>query len=271
MFRWDYCGSEMVNYKLRLEYDGTDFSGFQIQPNVRTVQGELQGALKTLFPRDFCLAAAGRTDAGVHARGQVVNVRAEKEFPPEVLMRALNANLPADVVVKTAERVPADFHARFSACRRRYTYRISRVPVALERHFVWHIPFPVDEDVLQACAKIILGQTDFESFTKSGAEVNSYTCEIAESRWEFESFHLTFHLAANRFLHNMVRILVGTMIEVGRGRFSLEDFEKMFAAHDRRAAGLTAPARGLTLEEVRYDCGTKNSPKTNADATRRTQ
>ncbi len=247
----------MFNYKLTLEYDGTDFLGFQIQPKLRTVQGELEKALRRLFAGDFCLAAAGRTDAGVHARGQVVNVRAEKEFPLHVLVRALNANLPGDIVVKAAEHVPLDFHARFSACRRRYAYQISRVPTALERRFVWYIPFAVDENALRACAEIILEQRNFESFTKSGAEVTSYQCEIVESRWEFAGPRLTFHLSANRFLHNMVRILVGTMVEVGRGRFSPEEFKEMFAARDRRAAGLTAPARGLILEEVSYDCRKK--------------
>ncbi len=245
------------NYKLTVEYDGTDFSGFQIQPRVRTVQGELERALQRLFRRDFCLSAAGRTDAGVHARGQVVNVQAEREFPTGVLMRALNAHLPRDIVIKQAERVPPEFHARFSACGREYVYQITQEPTALNRRFVWQISFRVDEDKLRACAEILRQKRNFESFTKARAEVKSYECEIQEAQWEILGNRLFFHISANRFLHNMVRILVGTMIEVARGRFSLEAFDRMFEARDRRAAGLTAPARGLILEKVRYECDPK--------------
>jgi tRNA pseudouridine38-40 synthase len=251
----------MRNYKLILEYDGTDFSGFQVQPRVRTVQGELQKALTQLFGSDFCLAAAGRTDAGVHARGQVVNVRAEKEFPPAVLQRALNAHLPEDIVVKEAVSVPLDFHARFSACRRRYAYQISRQPTALARRFVWHLPFAVEENRLHACAEIVRKHTDFQSFTKTGAEVTSHICHIKEARWEISETRLVFHISANRFLHNMVRILVGTMIEVARGRFTVEEFEAMFDVRDRRAAGLTAPAKGLILEEVTYWCSEESKQR----------
>ena len=243
----------MVNYKLILEYDGTDFSGFQIQPGQRTVQGELQAALNRLFPDGFYLTAAGRTDAGVHAAGQVVTVRTEKSYAPEILKRALNANLPGDIVIKEAREVPLDFHARFSACRRTYLYRVMTAPTALQRRFVWQISFLPDFDRLLECAEIVKRQNDFKSFTKAGAETEHFKCEIYESQWEKGENEWVYHITANRFLHNMVRILVGTMMEVGRGRFSAAAFEKMFNAGDRRAAGLTAPARGLILWRVDYE------------------
>lgn len=242
----------MVNYKLILEYDGTDFSGFQIQPEERTVQRELQTALNRLFPAGFYLTAAGRTDAGVHAAGQVITVRTEKSFSPEILKRALNANLPDDIVVKETQEVPLDFHARFSACRRIYLYRVMTVPTALQRRFVWQISFLPDFSRLLECAEIVKRQKDFKSFTKAGAETENFKCEIYESRWEKGENEWVYHITANRFLHNMVRILVGTMMEAGRGRFSAAAFEQMFNAGDRRAAGRTAPARGLILWRVEY-------------------
>jgi len=244
----------MVNYKLILEYDGTDFSGFQIQPRQRTVQGEMQRALNRLFPNGYCLAAAGRTDAGVHALGQVANIRAEKQFAPETLQKALNANLPKDIAVKHTEVVAPDFHARFSACRRRYEYRLTTKPTALFRNFVWTISFVPDGKILQQCAEIVKANENFESFTKTGAEVKHFLCTVEESRWEQDGANFVYHISANRFLHNMVRILVGTMLEVARGRFSVFDFKKMFRARDRKAAGLTAPARGLLLVRVDYNC-----------------
>jgi len=244
----------MVNYKLILEYDGTDFSGFQIQPERRTVQGEMQHALNRLFPDGYCLAAAGRTDAGVHALGQVVNVRAEKRFAPETLQNALNANLPGDVAVKQVEMVPLDFHARFSACRRSYDYRVTTVPTALQRNFVWKISFIPKLETLQQCAEIVRANENFESFTKAGAEVRHFLCTVEDSRWEQDEADFVYHISANRFLHNMVRILVGSMLEVARGRFSIPEFEEMFGARDRKAAGLTAPARGLMLVRVDYKC-----------------
>ena len=244
----------MLNYKLILEYDGTDFSGFQIQPGQRTIQGELQRALNRLFPDGYCLAAAGRTDAGVHALGQVANIRTEKVFAPEILQKALNANLPNDIVVKNAEVAAPDFHARFSACRRSYEYRVTTVPTALRRNFAWKISFVPKLETIAKCAEIIKRNGNFKSFAKSGAEVKNFLCAIEESYWDQEETDFVYHISANRFLHNMVRILVGTMLEVARGRFSISQFEEMFHAKDRKAAGLTAPARGLTLVQVDYEC-----------------
>ncbi len=244
----------MANYKLILEYDGTDFSGFQIQPKQRTVQGEMQRALDRLFPDGYCLAAAGRTDAGVHALGQVVNVRAEKQFTPETLGKALNANLPKDIVIKQAETAAPDFHARFSACRRTYEYRVTTEPTALFRKFVWTISVVPDLEILQQCAEIVKANENFESFTKAGTEAKHFLCTVEDSHWEREGANFAYRISANRFLHNMVRILVGTMLDVARGRFTVSDFEDMFRAKDRKAAGLTAPARGLVLVRVDYKC-----------------
>lgn len=242
----------MMNWKLTLEYDGTDFSGWQIQPNARTVQEELERGLSQITGGFARVAGAGRTDRGVHAAGQVASVALEKEFRPESLQGSLNGVLPDDVVVLGAEVVPQEFHARFSASARRYRYTILKRPTALERRFVWKCPYRLDEGLLERCAAGIVGEQDFTSFAKVSAETEHDVCRVTEAVWTRKDERLEFSITANRFLYGMVRTLVGSMVDVARGYRSWEEWEAILHVKDRRAAGAAAPAQGLCLMSITY-------------------
>jgi tRNA pseudouridine38-40 synthase len=243
----------MRNIKLTLEYDGTDFVGWQVQPNGRSVQEELERALAQILQHTITTYAAGRTDSGVHARGQVVNVKTQKAIVPEILHKSLNALLPDDVAVLSVEEVPEHFHARYSAVARRYRYFIAQRPLAVMRRFVWPLQYPLSFELMNSCAASIVGEHDFQSFCKAEAEVDHYRCTVKHASWIQKDGLVVFDITANRFLHGMVRALVGTMVDVGRGYTPYEDFERIIVARDRRAAGMAAPAKGLFLEEVFYD------------------
>ncbi len=242
----------MRNIKIFCEYDGTEYSGWQRQENGRTIQGEIENALRRILQEDVGLIGAGRTDAGVHARGQVANFRSSNRLPLDELRHGLNALLPADIVIRSAEDVPSEFHARFSARERSYTYTISRMPTAIMRNYVWHVSYELDVDSLRWAAAATLGDHDFTSFCKSASEVDNFRCVIRAARWDVEGPLLRFTVRADRFLHGMVRALVGTMVDVGRKHTSLEDFVALLEKKDRRLAGPAAPPQGLVLESVSY-------------------
>jgi tRNA pseudouridine38-40 synthase len=250
---------------LVLEYDGTDFLGSQLQAGGRTVQGELEAAVGKLTgkPREvrFKVNLAGRTDAGVHAAGQVANFLTEADYPIETFRRGLNAVLPDDVSVTRAEEVDADFHARFSAKERTYCYAILNRPSrsALNRRFTHWIADRLNVDLMQKAGDLLIGQHDFASFAGSGMSMvrpggDKPSTVRCMTRLELVTLgeKLEIWLAANAFLPQMVRNIVGTLLMVGRGKVSLMDFEDILAAQDRRAAGPTAPACGLTLVSVSY-------------------
>ncbi len=240
-------------YRLILEYDGTHFAGWQIQPGKRTVQGEVEKALGELFQEKVRVTAAGRTDAGVHARGQVVHFDARHFRPVRGILLGLNTLLPDDVAVRQVEPVPSSFDARFSAVWRQYCYRIVQRPTALLRRYAWVFLQELNVHDMQRCAEEIRGEHDFRAFCSAQAEANHYRCTVYRANWEYErNDRLTFTIVANRFLHNMVRILVGTMVEVGKGKYSPEDFRRMLQSRDRTEAGPTAPPQGLFLEKVAY-------------------
>ncbi len=240
-------------YKLVIEYDGTNFSGWQIQENARTVQEELEKALSSLFDEPIRTVGAGRTDAGVHAKGQVVHFDATKHRELYSIFRGLNSLLPDDIAVLAVEPAAEDFHARYSAIRRVYAYRICRRPSALWKRYAWIFQEPLNLHDMQRCAERIRGEHSFRAFCSTQAEVNHYKCYVHRAEWTFERPHvLRFHIEANRFLHNMVRVLVGTMVEVGLGKLSIEQFEQILESGDRTEAGRTAPAQGLVLEQVIY-------------------
>ena len=242
----------MPNIKLTLEYDGTHFVGWQIQPNGRTVQEKLERALQQILQVECKTNAAGRTDSGVHALGQVANVLIAKDVEIPQLVKSLNGVLPEDISVLDAEAVDEKFHARYSATARRYRYSISRHRVALARQFCWHVGYNLDRQKMEKCAEIILGEHDFQSFCKVDSDVEHYRCIVRSAEWKEVDSKLEFHITANRFLHGMVRALVGTMVDVGRGYTSVEQFQEIIVAKDRRAAGMAAPAQGLFLEQVYY-------------------
>ncbi len=238
--------------KLLIEYDGTEFVGWQSQLNGRAVQDEILRALSRILGGDVTLTGAGRTDSGVHARGQVAAFRTEHEIAPAKLLAALNGLLPDDVRILAAEEAPESFHPRFDARLRSYTYRIALLPTALERRTAWQVKHTLDVPLMNAAAAAVLGSHDFSAFCKHETEVENRTCCVTLSRWSEDPGRLVYRISADRFVHGMVRALVGTMVDIGRGHTPPGRFTEIIASRDRRLAGATAPAKGLCLEEVLY-------------------
>ena len=243
----------MRAFKLIVEYDGTDFVGWQSQINGRAVQDEITGALRQILQEEVTLIGSGRTDSGVHARGQVAGFRSGSLISPSKLLSALNGVLPRDICIHSVEEVSPAFHARFDARLRRYRYFIAREPSAVDRRFCWfvssHLDFPAMEDIAQR----VVGAHDFSAFCTHAAEVEDHMCVVGRSVWIVEDHRLIYEIAADRFVHGMVRTLVGTMVDIGRGKIAAEEFDAILASRDRRRAGMAAPALGLFLEEVGYE------------------
>ncbi len=242
----------MRNIKLVLEYDGTDFHGWQFQPGLRTIQGEIQAALKTIFRNEINVNAAGRTDTGVHARGQVANFLIDQAMPVNTITAALNGNLPRDIRIISAEEVDENFHARFSAIKRHYSYTITRREKAINRCYVWCHKAELNVAQMQQAANYLLGEHDFKAFCHIEEPLEHYRCFVETIQWEQNQELIILNIVANRFLHNMVRIIVGTMINVGRGYTAVEQIPAILESRDRSNAGPTVPAKGLCLEKVYY-------------------
>jgi tRNA pseudouridine38-40 synthase len=237
--------------KLTLAYDGTDFHGWQWQPDRPTIQAEMMRALEAVIGGKE-IEVSGRTDAGVHALAQVASFRTTAAIPCENLVKALNANLPAAIRVLAAEEAAADFHARFGARAKTYRYVIHRGAVCPPHRyrFVHHFPYPLDEDAMRAAAACFVGTHDFTSFTTAGEPSGERTIFASDLTREGEE--LIYTVRGSGFLHHMVRNMVGTMLEVGKGNLTPPDIPRILAARDRRAAGPTAPAKGLWLMSVEY-------------------
>lgn len=242
----------VLNYRLLIEYDGTDFHGWQSQSQTRTVQDILQSALTELTGETVSINGAGRTDAGVHARGQVANMLLETTIPVEKMASAMNSHLPDDVRIRQVKLVEADFHARFRACERRYSYTVAFGKPVLGRQYCWAVSEQLDLGVMVSCAEMLLGEHDFSGYCKANPEVPNTICTVADANWAEQDSGLIFHIAANRFLHHMVRFLTGTLIEVGRGKFSSVEFRRQLDGDTQALKILRAPAAGLVLEEVLY-------------------
>lgn len=250
----------MRNFKLTLAYDGTDFSGWQVQPDAQTIQGTLAQAIGRITGEKVLPQGSGRTDAGVHALAQVVSFASESIIPAANLVIALNDILPASIRVLSVEEVAADFHARKSARAKTYQYRIFReaiCPPFLAR-YVWHYPYPLDEGSILKAAPLIEGEHDFTSFAavdpergRDGEPVSNLR-SIFSSQWRQKPSELVYEVRGSGFLHHMVRNLVGTFLLVGRGNLKPEDIQDILAQKNRSAAGATAPATGLYLVSVEY-------------------
>jgi tRNA pseudouridine38-40 synthase len=242
-------------YRITVEYDGGPFVGWQRQTSGPSIQAALEDAVFAFTGERVHVQGAGRTDAGVHARGQVAHFDLAREQPVEAVRGALCFHLkPHPVVVTTAEIVPADFHARFSATWRRYRYRIlnRRSPSALDRHQVWHVPMPLDVRSMNEATSVLVGRHDFNSFRSINCQAASSIKTLDLLEVDRDGDEIAIEVGARSFLHNQVRILVGTLQLVGRGQWTAHDVAEALAARDRTRAGPTAPPLGLCLMEVRY-------------------
>jgi tRNA pseudouridine38-40 synthase len=250
-----------MNYKLLIQYDGTDFHGWQVQENSRTIQGELERVISMIEDADVAVVGSGRTDAGVHAEGQVANIRLSRPFTPDRLKNAINGNLWRDIRIMKAETAPDEFHARFSAKLKTYIYRVVNAPVMSPfwRRFAHHEMRPLDVARMNDAARLFLGEHDWTAFSSAQADgdnrVRTVTDFSVESTWDARagSQIIEFRISSQGFLRYMVRSIVGTMLEVGRGEKDSDTIQTAIVTGERGLAGKTAPAQGLTLFCVDYD------------------
>ncbi len=242
------------NYRLDIEYDGTDWHGWQTQPNLPTVQQAIENALSTSLRSPASIVGSGRTDAGVHARGQVAHFRRDEPIDTYLLCGSVNGILPDSIVVRGITEADESFHARYDAVQRRYCYQASCLPVAVGRRFRWHIRPAPDFEAMNLAAENLIGEQDFDSFCRANSETKNRICTIRTAKWRTDERpgDWTFEISADRFLHGMVRAIVGTMVEIGHGKRSPGDMVEIISSRDRREAGVAAPSRGLILEEVIY-------------------
>ncbi len=244
----------MRHIKLVIGYDGTAFHGFQRQTGLRTVQEELERTLTILLGHSVRLKAAGRTDAGVHAEGQVVSFWTNCPIPTDRLPLALNQLLPNDIVAKSASEVVPTFHPRFDATSRVYRYLIDNrpVPSILLRRYAWHFPHPLDLDAMREASTYLIGVHDFASFHASGSDLGPTVREMKRIQIGKREGVIAITMEANAFLYHMARIIVGTLVEIGLGKRQPEEMRAILEARNRSAAGKTAPPHGLCLLEVKY-------------------
>ncbi len=234
-----------------IEYDGTDFAGWQLQPGLRTVQGEIETALRTILQEEIRVTGAGRTDAGVHAEGQVAHFDASKIPSGINWYKALNTVLPKDMVVREVSQAHADFNARHSAKSRSYQYRIHLGNTALERWYSWPVYSELDFNLLQDCSELLPGRHDFSAFC-SNEERDQRESIVFEAGWEKEGNFLFFDITASRFLRGMVRMLVGSMVEVARGFMPMDIFRELLHNPAGKKGGPLAPPLGLFLTRIGY-------------------
>ena len=244
----------MRNIKLTIEYDGTNYHGWQIQPNAITIQAAIQDALAKITKAQTQIIGAGRTDTGVHAAGQVANFHTRSQMPPIAFQKALNATLPRDIAIIDVEEIPPDFHARFSAVSRTYRYTVLNrtYPSALLRNSAYFFPEPIDVQGANTACRSLVGVRDFSSFQRSGSERINPICEIYECRcWQEEDL-VYFEIEADAFLRGMVRAIVGTILKLHDKEDHVNQLHQILDERDRSAAGASAPPHGLSLLSIKY-------------------
>lgn len=245
----------LSNFKLIIEYDGTGYHGWQRQKSDRSIQGEIEQALSTMTGGPVTLIGSGRTDAGVHALGQVANFLCETKLSPEVFQKGLNRLLPEDIVIKDCHRVDRSFHARYDAKSKTYYYRIwnCELPMAIGRHYAWYIRRKLDTAAMRSVLTHLIGTHDFKAFEGTGSPQSHTIRQVTTADLvESEDGFLIFTIEADGFLRYMVRNIVGTLVDVGLGKITTEAFREILASKDRSNASATAPAHGLFLMEVKY-------------------
>lgn len=244
----------MKRVKLIIEYDGSHYHGFQFQDNAHSVQEELERVLSKVCGEKIKVSASGRTDAGVHALGQVVAFNTASSIPGDRFIYALNSFLAEDVRVLASEEVAKDFHPRFHACNKHYAYYIYRLSTrkAFLSPYAYCYDMPLDLEEMTKAASFFIGRHNFKAFCSSGSNAGKFERTVISSSLSIHSSYLRFDIEANAFLYNMVRIIVGTLIEVGRGRIKAIDIADIIASQERKRAGATAPPQGLYLVNVNY-------------------
>ena len=243
------------NFKLIIEYDGTLFSGWQRQPKETTIQGELESVLGVILNQEIKIFGSGRTDAGVHALGQVASFHADTRMDPVILNKGMNSLMKHPIVIRDCSHVNSEFHARYNAKSKEYNYFILNRPdpCAIGASYIWHVKRPLDPDPMNKCCGLITGTHDFKSFENTGSPRSSTVRQIFFARIQPQTENrLVFKISATGFLKNMVRNLVGTLVDVGLKKISVKDFETILGAGNRNLAGITAPAKGLFLKQVYY-------------------
>lgn len=243
----------MHRYFIYLKYDGTNYHGWQVQPNGNSVQAELERGLTVLLRTETQIVGAGRTDAGVHARMMVAHFDSDKELDCGQVAYKLNRLVPRDISIDSIMPVSNDMHARFSATSRTYHYYIYRKKDPFLRHYAFEIKFDIDIEAMNQAAAILLGVEDFGAFCKSGSDVKTTLCNVTEAHWsDCGDGRWCFTITANRFLRNMVRAVVGTLIDVGRHRITQDEFRRIIESGQRTAAGESVPGNALFLERITY-------------------
>jgi len=249
------------NIKLLIEYDGANYLGWQVQKKGPTIQGMIEEKLKMLTGEGIRLTGSGRTDAGAHAFGQVAHFKTRSDMAPQSFQRALNSLLPPDIVIKGVMEAREDFHARKQARSKVYEYRILNGPIrsAFFRGYAWHIPQKLDWEEVKRATRKLIGEHDFSSFRSTGTPTKTAVREVFRAEWKKGGDGLMhFEIEATGFLKQMVRAIVGTLSEVGKGKIGAEEFERILESKDREKAGPTAPALGLFLKEVKYEAVAQN-------------
>ena len=244
----------MQRYAIKLSYKGTNYHGWQIQPNANTVQEELEKAFSTILKQKIAIVGCGRTDTGVHAMNYWSYINVENAVDDELaLANKINGFLPKDIVIHEIKAVAMDWHARFDATHRMYEYKVNTEKNPFLESASYFLPKIPDFNKMNIAANLLLGKQDFECFSKSKTEVNNFLCEIMQAKWVKTEEGYSFFITANRFLRNMVRAIVGTLLEIGYGKKEVKDIEHIIASKSRSEAGYSVPAHGLYLVEIGYE------------------
>jgi len=241
-----------LRYFIEFAYNGKNYHGWQSQPNASSVQETLSKAIAVILRKDIELMGAGRTDTGVHAKQMFAHFDTEETFETDFLVAKLNSYLPKDIVVYRIIPVSKEAHARFDAVKRTYEYHIHTYKNAFENESSWYVFQKLDLEKMNKAAKMLFDFEDFQCFSKVNTDVKTYNCKIMEANWQQKDEKLIFTIAADRFLRNMVRAIVGTLVEIGSGKKALEDFKNIIESKDRTQAGTSVPAHGLYLTKVEY-------------------